>query len=209
MPRTLRRVAPAFTYDAGTQRYRGPGGRFVPEREIKRLMNTVAEAARRDIRALAAQLSAGEIPLDQWQSAMMGAVKNLHVSQYAAGRGGFANLTARDFGRMGAELRFQYDRLNRFALQIEAGIVAPTAIEARAAMYASAGNVSFERARRDGNAIAGMTEERRVLGRGEHCRDCLNYAARGWAPINSLPEIGDSLCIVNCLCTFQYRRKKD
>lgn len=207
MPRTLRRVAGQFTFDTRSQRYRGPGGQFVSQREIKRLMNTVSNAAKREIAVISRQLAAGQITIDQWQTSMMEAVKSLHIAQYAAGRGGFGSLTARDFGLMGAELRFQYERLENFARQIEAGIVKPTGIERRAGLYANSGNVSFERARRDGADIAGMTEERRILGNGEHCDDCIRYAAQGWQAINSLPEIGDSQCMVNCLCTFEYRRR--
>lgn len=206
---TFATVRARFSFDERTQRYRGPGGRFVPQREIKRVLNTVSRAARKDIGLLTSQLVSGEITIDQWQIAMAGAIKNLHLAQYAAGRGGFAALNSRDFGRIGAELRFQYDRLNNFGRQIEAGLVSPQAIGSRAEMYASAGNVSFERARRDGAEIAGMTEERRVLGNGEHCPDCLAYAELGWQSIGSLPEIGDSRCMVNCLCTFEYRRESE
>jgi hypothetical protein len=172
-------------------------------------MNTVSRAARADIRSLGRQMKAGELSLDQWQTAMMGSIKSLHLATYAAGRGGFAALTAADFGRVGAELRFQYGRLDRFARQIDAEVVSPETVEARSDLYASAGNVSFERSRREGAEVAGMTEERRVLGTGEHCRDCLAAAAEGWREIGSLPEIGDSACMVNCLCTFEYRRDGD
>lgn len=51
----------------------------------------------------------------------------------------------------------------------------------------------------------GITQERRVLGVAEHCVDCVEYAGRGWQPLGSLPVLGDSRCLVNCRCTFEYR----
>lgn len=48
-------------------------------------------------------------------------------------------------------------------------------------------------------------EERRVLGRAEHCETCVKEAGKGWVPIGVLRKIGDSECGANCACTFHFR----
>jgi hypothetical protein len=52
-----------------------------------------------------------------------------------------------------------------------------------------------------------LMEERRRLGGGPNCPDCISYAAQGWQPFGSLPEPGqDSYCKSNCQCTVEVRK---
>lgn len=70
-------------------------------------------------------------------------------------------------------------------------------------VYASAQNVARSKVGRSGS----FDEERRVhLGHDEACPVCDEATARGWQPIGSLPEIGDSYCRGNCHCFFEYRK---
>jgi hypothetical protein len=49
-------------------------------------------------------------------------------------------------------------------------------------------------------------QERRVLDDVKHCRQCPEYAARGWQKIGSLPAIGqDCDCHGGCRCSFEFR----
>ncbi len=204
--RSFAQLRARYTWDEISLRYRSRSGRFVAQSEIKRATLSLARASEHEIRSLAQQLADGRIALDEWQSRMVQNLKNLHLSQASVAKGGASQMTQADFGRVGRTLRFQYERLRRFALEIEAGIVSPGAIEARAAMYARSGNSTYEEFRRFAASDAGFDEERRRLGPAEHCSDCVAFARLGWQPIGSLPRIGDSICLVNCKCTFEFRR---
>ena len=73
-------------------------------------------------------------------------------------------------------------------------------------MYGQAPRGTFEEMRRRYERTSnGMTLERRILGAADHCDDCLEAAALGWQPIGTLPAIGDSRCMTNCHCEFDYR----
>lgn len=50
-----------------------------------------------------------------------------------------------------------------------------------------------------------VTAERRFLGFAEHCQDCINEAAKKWQLPGTLREIGDSQCLSNCRCHFEYK----
>lgn len=53
-------------------------------------------------------------------------------------------------------------------------------------------------------------QERRVLGDAKHCRQCPEYAARGWMPLGSLPAIGARCdCHGQCACSFLFRLGED
>lgn len=55
------------------------------------------------------------------------------------------------------------------------------------------------------NAV--FDQERRVLGDTKHCRQCPEYAARGFVAIGSLPAIGAECdCHGQCACSFEYRK---
>lgn len=52
-----------------------------------------------------------------------------------------------------------------------------------------------------------INEERRVLGHSEHCPECPDLAAEGWQVLGSLPDIGDTICMAFCHCSFEYRHR--
>ena len=79
---------------------------------------------------------------------------------------------------------------------------------ARAESY---GNALWE-AQNVGRQVAAKSnpgdEERRVHGRKTAhvwCETCTEETAKGWQPIGTLKDIGDSECMGNCDCYFEYR----
>lgn len=205
-PQTFESVRSAFRWDRKLQRYRlASSGQFVRQTAVKRALLRVVDASKDVVGRLGASVAEGSISISEWQVRMAATVKSLQLAAHAAARGGFAALTANDFGRIGSTLRFQYSRLAAFALDIERGRISAPAIEARARLYAASANATFENGRRFGAEVGEMTEERRVLGASEHCEDCVLEALRGWQPLGELREIGDSRCMANCRCSFRFR----
>lgn len=74
----------------------------------------------------------------------------------------------------------------------------------RMKMYGRVLHNIYQNADRAAHDIAGFGQERRVLGFAEHCPDCVNETAKGWQPIGTLRAIGDSVCLSNCRCHFEY-----
>lgn len=204
----LQDVRGAFGWNAASQRYTDlASGRFVPHAAVSRAIggpNGVIVNARIEIERLAEQVTDGTIEIGEWQERMAGAVKNLDVATMAAGKGGIAQLTQRDYGLAGQRLRFDYARLEQFARDIEAGRIRGNAIANRARLYANRRNGVFENTRRDAAAEV-FTEERRVMTPGENCKTCVEQARLKWQPLGTLNKIGDSLCKMNCRCVFRFR----
>jgi hypothetical protein len=206
---TVQQVRTLFVWDKRTLRYRNSvTGRLVKIRDIRRVLVEVADAAQRRIVTLARQLGAGELGVPQWQAATEAAVKELHLAATAAGKGGFASMTQRDYGLAGARLRFHYERLDVFARMVEDGRLSSGAIVARAQLYAAAGLGVYENSRREA-ARGVMTQERRILGAAEHCGVCVEEDAKGWVEIGTLRRIGDSPCKANCKCRFAFRTEQE
>jgi hypothetical protein len=206
LPRVLPNIRTDFLWDESAQRYRSAStGRFISNRSIKQAVNSIIARSQRELRSLASLAANGELNLTDFQERMAGELKNLHLTAAAAGKGGWDQMRPADFGRVGAELRFQYERLELFVRHIEAGDLSPKQITARTEMYIGAANGTFEATRRSGAEDAGFSEERNILGDSEHCGLCLQETAKEWQPIGSLIPIGERTCLSRCKCSLEFR----
>lgn len=216
MPATIAAVKTRYTYNARAMRYRDSRtGRYVAATKVKRAVDTVVRSASNDMRALARQLANREITLAKWQGDFAAALKSLHVASAIAGAGGLANMSARDYGTVGARLRFEYERLEQFAQALARREFTWGELRARVEMYCAAGHVSHEDARFNSAKDVAMTHEYNRLGRREkHCKTgngrvgCLDLTEAGVVPIGTLPRPGDRRCLSRCGCTVMYLRAK-
>ena len=183
-------------------------GREVADSHIQGKLDVVVDDFKDNTARLADRLDSGRLDVAGWQERMRREVKDLHRTQYIAGRGGVDKMTPRDWGRLGSDLRWmQYDRLDKFALEIAEGNLSPAQINARSKLYMNASNKQYWRGKTEAKLSAGYVEKRRFLNPAEHCPDCVGYAARGRVPIDdaSLPPPGeDSQCMSNCRCEMRF-----
>ena len=196
-----------YLWDAGVSRYRDVRtGVFAPQRTVTMLLNRQITVAQKETRSLGAQLRDGKIDVNEWRDATRAQLKTIHATQAAKAVGSFDQMDKASWGRVGGKLQYQYKRLENLATQIDDGKqLLDGRFTQRVDMYGRAGYSTYTETKREGEAERGMTEERRVLGNAEHCNDCVEYAAEGWQPIGTLPKIGDSICLVNCRCHFEFR----
>ena len=208
MPTQTNDLTPEYGWNSDAQRYIDlRTGQFVSRAQVRTALDQAIVSAKDGMRDIAQDLVDGNISLADWQTRMAQQIKLIHLASGAAAVGGWAQLTPSDYGRIGAALRQQYAYLQRFALQIENGLVPLDGrLIVRSLLYGEAGRGTFEDFARAAAQRAGMTHERRVLGAAEHCKDCVKYAGWGWKPIGTLPRIGNSQCVTNCHCTFEFRK---
>lgn len=214
MPQPVRgsRYSDRYVYDArlGGGRYRDlETGRVVTWDRVRQELDTrIIKGAEDRMAALTERLQQKQLSLADWQRGMAAEIKDLHGASAIVGNGGWGNMTQADWGRLGQTVKGQRAYLQNFALDLEKGrygIPPDGRAVTRARMYGQAGRATAEEAQRRDKADAGLREERRVLGKADHCLTCLEEAAKGWQPIGTLRRIGDSLCTVNCYCRFEYR----
>lgn len=77
-------------------------------------------------------------------------------------------------------------------------------IEPRAEMYTESAYATFENNVLEREKDEGVTLGRRVLEEGDNCEDCITAASDEFVPLDSLPEIGDSVCGSRCRCEFEF-----
>jgi hypothetical protein len=205
LPRKPRKPKFEFYWDEKVKRYRRPDGHFVSENEITEVVNKRIEDGFKSLSDQVDALLAGDVNIEDWQTAFARELSRAHVQLAAFGKGGWKRMSQSDWGNVGNNLKFEFERLNTFASQIVNKELSAKQIKARINLYNRAANKAYWREKTKVMADT-YKEERRVLGSAEHCEDCVDYASKGWQPIGSLPEPGEeSVCFGNCKCTKEYR----
>jgi hypothetical protein len=201
---TLARGTP-YTWDDRANRYRNAAGRFVARREIRRALDATLANTGKRMRVNAIALRDGKITLDAWLAEMRASVKDVHLYSAAVAKGGWAQMTPADFGRVGRIVRDQYAYLDRFAADIESGLTLGAGFERRVKMYLESGRRTYYDVVGRVLDELGFDQERSVRHSRDSCFGCIDQAARGWQPRGSMIPIGERDCLSNCLCHAEYR----
>lgn len=199
---------PPFRYDRAAGRYRGPTGAFVPEARVRLFLDAALEAAGKRMDLLASQLRAGQIDLISWEVRMRREIKVVATYSGAAAKGGWAQMTEADYGRVGRYIQDQFRFLRGFARDVQSGKqLLNGTLNARAGMYAQAGRPLYHRFEKAEKLLRGNTERRSIRHASDSCQGCIEAAARGWLPISdpSQTEIGERDCRTRDRCYWEYR----
>jgi hypothetical protein len=195
-----------FTWDARTARYRR-NGRFVSRVQVRTWLDEALDAAGARIGRLAEDLIAGRVDLVSWQVRMAREIKHVQLYSAATAKGGWAQMSPADLGRVGQSVQAQLRYLNRFAQQIRSGKQPADGISARASMYAQSGRQLFDRTYRAEMQTRGYTQERSIRYAGDSCAGCVTEAAKGWVAIGSTVPVGQRQCLGRCRCVTNYRKE--
>jgi hypothetical protein len=183
-------------------------GKFVSSNTVKGVMDRYNKyGLEANLKGLTERLISGDITLDKWQVEVAKELKYAYKINLMLGRGGKNAVSYSDWGRMGAQLKFEYKRLNLFAQEIYEGKLTEKQILARIKLYANGPRSYYFVGETLAKEAAGYTLERRHTTPAEHCQSCLDYESMGWQPIGTLPPPGiGSECMHNCKCYKRYRR---
>jgi hypothetical protein len=170
------------------------------------MVGEVIEASRGYLKNKTEQYVAGKITLPEFVTTVLPEIKHSHTAMSVIAHGGKINMGANEFGKLGSNLRFEFQHFRELWLARERGEVSDKQLLARINLYADAPYKTFENSLRAAEIKAGsVTEEMRVLGGGKNCSDCPPLAGV-WVPLGSSPGIGEgTACMNQCQCSFEYR----
>lgn len=196
-----------YRWNESAARYLDARGRFVSQSAVRAELDASLKTATSRARAIAEQLRTGQITLEEWELAMRALSKEVHLYSAATARGGWAQLSADDTGRVGRIVRDEYRWLRGFRQDIEDGYVLDGRFSLRSELYAQAGRETFHKVERQVELEQGNTLERSLLGPADHCEgvgSCVEQRDRGWVLIGTLIAIGRRLCGRRCKCAMEY-----
>jgi hypothetical protein len=194
---------PEFYYNDKTGRYHyRDTNKFISNAARDNLTRGHINQTRETLRNQSDRLN--KISFQRWQKETFTQVKIAHTQSYMLGRGGIHKMQPQDYAALTKEMRFQRDRFKLFSGQILDGKLSDAAIRHRLTAYGEATKVSYENGLLAAAIARGATRERNVLGRAEHCIDCVKYARMGWQPIGTLPRpTKGRRCMYNCQCRME------
>lgn len=136
--------------------------------------------------SLARQLRAGTIGINDWQSRMRLALKNLHVQSIIISKGGDrTKLGFADWGRVGGFLKSQYRYLNRYAAAIQEKALTTVASGGQVPFY-SEKYLAFRSKLYGGAATATF------------------YQGMFSGLLPQVPRDGQTQCLTNCQCELVF-----
>lgn len=175
----------SFSWDSLANRFRNSKGQFVSQSKIDAAREGLIEQSKLDNETLAQRLIDKKITLSQWEKEMRNNLRRDYTLQYLIGKGGKNNMTNRDWGILGHELRNQYGYLHQFSLDISNGRYSDEqlkAITVRMNLYSQSASQAYFR---------GLSE---------------TYAN---VTLPHYPRGGSSPCLSNCGCYLSYSKVKD
>lgn len=202
-----KKPASRYQWNAKASRYVDRrDGRFVPRAKIRAAIDRAIRAENKRMVTLAEQMRSREIGVNEWQTGMRRNIKNVHLYSAAAARGGWAQMTPADYGRVGGQVADQFRYLDKFVGQVDKGLKLDGRFISRVELYSEASRTTYEATlTREMEEHNGMTEEKNILHPADHCQECLGLADLGWVPIGSTPPIGKRQCGNRCKCTKAFR----
>jgi hypothetical protein len=196
-----------YTYDVISRRYRNNNtGRYVAATEIRSAVDQVIDTEETGFTSAASQLLAGQITLADFQRQTAANIKTLHLATGLAANGGVNNMGPDDIAHISDLIDRQYQFLRNMGNDIETGKQPMDGrLLARVRLYAHAARGTYEDVVRRLARIGGALQEKRVLGVADHCIGCLEEYGKGWQPIGTLRDIGDTPCRTLCHCRFIFK----
>jgi hypothetical protein len=193
----------AFLWDSKRQRYIGPGGRAVPEAQVRRWIDEASDTAKKRIQVKAQQYATGRITHPDFFSWLDSEISRMNSAVAQIAIGGKKQLTPKMLGRLGALVRREKEYVTQFGLQVERGEQMLSGVVNRSSLYAESIIGHFEQMRHGSMIDGGFTEARNVLGGARHCDECPTLT--DWMPIDSYPPPGTRACQSRDRCTTEYR----
>lgn len=199
---------PTYSWDPVSKRFRDPKGRYIPEADVRKLLNVAID--HKAIVRLTLDYKRDNISRETWHEGMRGIIKKAYVQAAMLAKGGRNAMTPADWGKVGGHVAEQYYHLDRkansFLDQID-DLTEKQAV-ARARMYVESCRQVFEEIYRDNKVEIGAVYEKWILsGALESCVDCIDLSRLGIVPIGTLgtvPGAGDTECLTNCGCRIAY-----
>ena len=208
-------LLPEYRYNAAAGRYIGPNGQFVSQIIIRGELDKALDNVTDRLVSLSRDFRTGAIDGRTWQIESMKLIKQTHLIGGALEKGGWANMTQSDFGRIGQIVRGEYAYFNNLIAQLESGQQKLNgSLDTRMRLYGQAGRDTYHVFETESRIIQGYDEERRILNGRDNCKTskdrtgCKEEAAKMWVPIGTGTPIGSCTCLSFCRCGKSYRNSK-
>lgn len=151
---------------------------FVPNRDVLGMREGLIASASPEAEAMSDAFARGEVERAEWVEQFRAHIRSVTEAEYMLGRGGRSQMGDLDWQILDVRMERQESFIQRFASDIEGGILSPEQASYRASLYVASTRSAFE------------------IGRG-----------RAWTetPMPAYPADGRQACRTGCKCHWHYR----
>lgn len=195
-------------FDPISHRYRDiETGRFVRFPEVTRLIDEETNRLQVRLKGHARLLVSGKLDIAEFQTRVAQSLKESHLRSAAIGGGGVKNLTPTHYGKVGAQLKKQYQYLYKFGQDLKLGSMSEKQIIHRAGLYAASIRTSFFEGEFTSRGKIGFYGKRLLDAGARHCASCLSYQKLQWTLIANITPPGVNCeCGGRCRCRLVFRK---
>lgn len=137
-----------WEWSSESKRYRDKDtGQFLSASSALELRDDFVARQREAMAELGRRLGAEEITIQRFERDFRERIRLANVTEYVYGRGGQNAMTPSDREALAELVKDQWQHLNKFTKDVQAGSLSPARIEARAKLYGGAGTTAYERGR--------------------------------------------------------------
>jgi hypothetical protein len=201
-------------FDVRSHHYFTESGRRRTRAEVRGFIDQLTDKVKRQAKRLAVMAHNGTITQAEFEASMRTLLRSGHVIAASVGRGGRVRMTAKDWGRVGAKIKWQYKFLAKFARKIGTDAISGAASSNRVQLYADALHISYYRAfysemaespkdkpiGKDGKELMVKLMQNSKEG----CEDCEADAAMGWMRLDEMGLLGTRICGDFCKCDLVF-----
>lgn len=196
-------------YSPQTRTFTTPDGRTLTRRDVRAKLEKVLDYLREQSAKIARRFDAGETTAEEMGDGLRELLRASHIVAATVGKGGREQMSSRDWGKVGAKVRWQNGFVDKFVKDLKGGKLSKAATVSRAKSYSSAVYVTYATAESDAakEVIEPKGEEvlvRLITNSEEGCEECAADEAAGWMKPDDMTEIGGRLCQDFCKCTFEW-----
>ena len=183
-------------------------GRLVPQAVVRRELDAYLANSDDAMKALAETLRGRGVSLADAELILRREIKRVHLNAVAMERGGWANLSARDYGLAGQRIRYNYGKARDMFVQIAEGKQRlDGTLNQRFQLYSEAGRNTFYRSKHANFKADGPTHVSSKRHARDSCIECVSLDGRIFLigdPAYKLP--GQRICLSRCRCSERYLR---
>ncbi len=191
-----------YTWDATLGRFRDTRGRLISRTAVRTAFEQSLANLSTLTDTLADDLRAGRISLNDWREEMRTIIKQTQMAAQELTKGGRAQMTPSDYGRVGQRVREQYQFLENWVQQIQNGT---NPSPGRAIQYLRSARSAFLASEAQEMANRGYLVEN-IQSPAEHCWQCNLETDKGPVPVGQMSLPGQRVCRHNCKCHLRYSR---
>lgn len=181
--------------------------RFISQSRVTAALNDVIDAAAAEMLQAEKAFRAGQMTFAQFQLIFENGIKNINITSFVMARGGYQAMSPSDWGRVGREIRTQYEYARKMYAQVASGAQPLNGtFTRRIRQYIESGRTVYEAERKRQAVLRGKQYVRSIRHARDSCAGCVTQAGYEWIPMDSalFVPVGNRDCRKNCRCSLEF-----